>query len=111
MTGYTVNTESLAARIGELRSLVESVESAANSLDVHGGDLGPGDIGSAVAEVADKWREGLGKMKEKIDTMADNVGEAVSNYDLLEEQGHDAFRTEITGQLRSAIQTAQKAGG
>lgn len=110
MTGYTVNTDSLATRIGELRSLVQSVESAASSLDVHGGDLGPAGIGSAVAEVAGKWRDGLGEMKEKIDTMAENVSHAVTNYDELEAQGQEAFRLTIDGELSSAIRTAQKAG-
>lgn len=86
-SGYTVDTTSLAIRIGELRSLAAAVESTAGALSTTCGRLGPGDLTAAVEEVAQRWRDGLGKMREKIDTMADNVDNAVANYTTIEQGG------------------------
>ena len=100
--GYTVNTASLAIRIGELRSLAGAVESAAFALGSTGGNLGPGDLTSAVAEVSDQWYDGLGQMRDKIDTMADNVSNAVANYDALDASGAEGMRALADNALVSA---------
>ncbi|HEV8562663.1 MAG TPA: hypothetical protein VGR06_40615 [Actinophytocola sp.] len=85
--GFTVSTGSLAIRIGELRSLASAVEGAATALGTTCGNLGPGELTAAVQEVSEQWSDGLGTMREKIDTMADNVSAAVDNYELIEQGG------------------------
>jgi hypothetical protein len=89
--GYTVDTASLATRIGELRALAESVASAASMIECSG-RLGPdGIIEAALDEVAGQWRDGLGKVSDKLDTMAGNVDDAVTGYDAVERAGADAM--------------------
>jgi len=83
-SGYVVDTAGLAIRVGELRAVASTVRAAVSALDVSGGDLGPGDISAAVAGVADQWREGLGTMSDKIDTIAGNVDGAVRDYQAVE---------------------------
>ena len=90
--GYTVNTTSLAIRVGELRAVADAVENAASALDISGGDLGPGDINAAVREVARQWRDGLAEMRDKIDTIAGNVDDAVTGYEAIEAAGAERFR-------------------
>jgi hypothetical protein len=109
--GYTVNTDSLATRVGELRALVDTVQSAADELELYGAELGPGDISGAVADVADHWRDGLGKISDHIGTMADSVSNAVTNYDTLEQQGADAFKVKMAQQTQTLIAQAQQQGG
>ncbi|MDQ3404279.1 MAG: hypothetical protein M3548_12915 [Actinomycetota bacterium] len=94
-TGYTVDTASLAIRVGELKALADEVEAAANALEVTGGDLGPGDIAAAAREVADQWRDDLGSMRDKIDTIAGNVDGAVANYTAVEQGGADRMRMAV----------------
>jgi hypothetical protein len=91
-SGYTVNTGSLAVRVGELRAVASAVASAAATLEVSGGDLGPGDINAAIQEVAGQWRDGLAEMVDKIDTIAGNVDDAVSNYEQVETAGAIRFQ-------------------
>lgn len=90
--GLTVNTESLAIRVGELRAVADAVDSAASALDVSGGDLGPGDLNAAVREVAEQWRDGLSEMRDKIDTIAGNVDDAVDGYEAVEAASAERFR-------------------
>lgn len=91
-SGYTVNTGSLAIRVGELRAVAAAVAGAASALEVSGGDLGPGDINAAIQEVAGQWRDGLAEMVDKIDTIAGNVDDAVSNYEQVEAAGQVRFQ-------------------
>lgn len=109
--GYTVNTDSLAIRIGELRALVDTVNAAADGLELYGAELGPGDISAAVSEVADHWRDGLGKISDHIGTMADSVSNAVTNYDTIEQQGADAFKVKMGQQTQALIAQAQQQQG
>lgn len=90
--GYTVNTESLAIRVGELRAVADAISSAATALEMSGGDLGPGDITAAVQEVAQQWRDGLSEMCDKIDEIAGNVDDAVSGYEAVEAASAERFR-------------------
>lgn len=90
--GYTVDTTSLAIRVGELRAVADAVDSAASALDIAGGDLGPGDINAAVREVAQQWRDGLSGMRDKIDTIAGNVDDAVTGYEAIEAASAERFR-------------------
>ncbi len=96
-TGYTVDTASLATRIGELRAVADSVANAATAIECPG-QLGPdGLIEAALREVADQWRDGLGEMSDKIGTMADNVDNAVTNYESVDQAGADAMRQFANG--------------
>jgi methyl-accepting chemotaxis protein len=85
--GYTVDTASLATRIGELRALAETVAGAATAIECPG-QLGPdGIVEAALREVADQWRDGLDEMSGKLGSMADNVDNAVTNYQAVEQAG------------------------
>ncbi|MGA6164664.1 hypothetical protein [Amycolatopsis magusensis] len=90
--GYTVNTTSLAARVGELRAVAGAVTAAASALDSAGGDLGPGELNAAVTEVAQEWRDGLAEMTAKIDEIAGNVADAVDGYESYEATSTESFR-------------------
>jgi hypothetical protein len=90
--GFTVNLNSLAIRVGELKAVANQVGEIVTTLDLEGGNLGPVDIDAAVAEVADKWRANLGEMRDKIDTIADNVDNAVRNYQAIEQGGEERMR-------------------
>lgn len=103
MDGYTVNTDSLAIRVGELNAVAGQVGEIITTLDLSGGDLGPGDISGAVAEVADQWRENLSSMQDKIDTIAGNVSGAVDNYVTLEEGGEERMRALAEGTVRDEV--------
>jgi hypothetical protein len=109
MTGnsYTVNTDSLAVRVGELRSLVGAVQAAADTLDLYGGEFGPGDLSGAMSDVADHWRDGLGKIGDHIDTMADNVKGAVDNYQTLEDSGRQRFAEAMETRKDQQVRQAQ----
>jgi hypothetical protein len=106
--GYTVDTNGLATRIGELRALVDTVQSAADELELYGAELGPGDISSAVSDVADHWRDGLGDIADHIGTMADSVSNAVTNYETLEQEGADTFKREMAEQTHAMVAQAQQ---
>ncbi|MCG8919523.1 hypothetical protein L6E12_27495 [Actinokineospora sp. PR83] len=88
-SGYTVNTTSLAIRVGELNAVADSVGEVISTLNAAGGDLGPGEITAAVTEVIDQWQQNLGAMRDKIGTIADNVRGAVANYESVEQGGRD----------------------
>jgi len=103
MTGYTVNTTSLAIRVGELNAVAGQVGEIIGALDLTGGDLGPGDIAAAVAEVAGEWRDNLGDMQDKISTIADNVRGAVTNYELVEQGSEERMRALATGTVRDQV--------
>ncbi|GAA3014822.1 hypothetical protein [Actinokineospora diospyrosa] len=109
-SGYTVNTTSLAIRVGELRALAEEVEIAANRLSVSAGDLGPGDIAAAAREVADQWRDDLGSTRDKIDKIADNVRSAVANYEQVEQGGADRMRFAVSDAVAEAQLNALRGG-
>lgn len=70
---WAADTAALARRVGELRAVAAAVEGVVSTLEVEAGDLGPGDISAAVSEVVGNWRDGLGEMQGKIDTIAGNV--------------------------------------
>lgn len=103
MTGYTVNTDSLAIRVGELNAVAAQVGEIVGTLDLTGGDLGPGGIADAVAEVADEWRDNLGGMRDKIETIAGNVRGAVANYELMEHDGAERMRALAEGTVRDQV--------
>jgi hypothetical protein len=105
MTGYTVNTTSLAIRVGELNAVADQVGTIVGALDVTGGDLGPGDIAAAVAEVAGEWRDNLDDMRGKIETIAGNVAGAVANYEAVEQGGEDRMRALAVGTVRDDVFT------
>lgn len=89
---WAADTTALARRVGELRAVAASVENVVSTLSISSCDLGPGDISGAVAEVIDKWRDGLGDMQDKIDTIAGNVDDAVDTYDTVEALAQDSFQ-------------------
>lgn len=103
MTGYTVNTDSLAIRVGELNAVAGQVDGIIGALDLSAGDLGPGDLAAAVGEVADRWRENLSAMRDKIDTIAGNVEGAVANYTAIEQGGEDRMRALAEGTVRDQV--------
>jgi len=84
MAGFTVNTTSLAIRVGELNAVAADVASLASDLQCPAGDLGPGEINAALAEVAEDWQDGLNELRDTISTIADNVDGAVADYTRVE---------------------------
>lgn len=84
-TGYTVDTTNLAQRVGELRAVASTVGDLANTLELYGTDIGPGDLGAAMSEYAGDLRSGLAEMNDTIDTIADHVQGAVVAYESVEE--------------------------
>jgi len=103
MTDYCVDPTSLATRVGELNAVADQVGAIVGTLDVTGGDLGPGDIAAAVAEVADEWRGNLDGMRDKINTIADNVRGAVANYAVAEQDGEASMLALGRGAVRDAV--------
>lgn len=101
--GYVADTDALAIRVGELRAVAGEVESVCFSLDISAGDLGPGDIAGAVAEVVGQWRDNLSEMTDKIDTIAGNVSQACANYVNLEQLGADRMRALAEGTVRDQL--------
>ncbi|GLW95849.1 WXG100 family type VII secretion target [Actinokineospora globicatena] len=109
-SGYTVDTTSLAIRVGELRALADEVEVAADRLALSAGDLGPGDLAAAAQEVADQWRDDLGAMRDKIGKIADNVRSAVANYEQVEQGGADRMRVAVERGVAEAQVNALRGG-
>jgi hypothetical protein len=101
--GYTVNTTSLAIRVGELTACADAVDEVLGALGAAGGDLGPGEITAAVAEVMEQWRDNLGTMRDKIGTIADNVRGAVDNYDAVEQGGRDRMAALADGTVAEQL--------
>lgn len=104
--GFVADTAGLATRVGELRAVAGEVAEVCAALDISAGDLGPGDIAGAVAEVVGQWRDNLGSMTDKIDTIAGNVSDACDNYLALEQLGEDRMRALAAGTVRDAIFTS-----
>lgn len=92
MSGWAADTTALARRVGELRAVAAAVENVVATLEVQAGDLGPGDISAAVSETVGKWRDGLGEMQSKIDTIAGNVDDAVDTYTTVEATAQESFQ-------------------
>jgi len=91
--GYTVDDGVMATTVGELETLADTVGSAADQLAHGSGDLGPGGVGAAVAELATQWRDGLSGMRDRIGQMADAVRAAGAGYVRTEQAAADSFRT------------------
>jgi hypothetical protein len=108
MDGYCLNPASLATRVGELNAVADQVGAVVGSLDLTGGDLGPGDIAGAVAEVAGEWRDNLDDLRGKIETIAGNVRGAVANYAVAEQDGADRMLALARGTVRDAVFKALK---
>ncbi|MGH3434510.1 MAG: WXG100 family type VII secretion target [Thermocrispum sp.] len=89
---WAADTTALARRVGELRAVAAAVQNVVSTLSMSSCDLGPGDIGAAVTEVVDNWRDGLGEMQDKIDTIAGNVDDAVDTYTTVEAAAQDSFQ-------------------
>lgn len=90
--GYVVDEAGLAARVGELNACASEVASVIGVLGDQGCDLGPGDISAAVGEVMQRWSDNLGEMRDKIDQTAENVRNALSNYETLETSAETSMR-------------------
>lgn len=88
-SGYTATTTDLAARVGELRAVASTVSELAGTLDLNAGNAGPGELPGALSEFAEELRATLSEMNDKIDTVADNVDDAVVAYDAVEEYSAD----------------------
>jgi hypothetical protein len=101
--GFVADTGALAIRVGELRAVAGEVDGVCSALDISAGDLGPGDISAAVHEVVGQWRDNLGKLTDKIDTIAGNVSDACDNYAALEQLGADRMRTLAEGTVRDSV--------
>jgi hypothetical protein len=100
--GYVADTDALAIRVGELRAVAGEVEGAIGALQVAGCNLGPGEITAAVTEVVGQWRDNLGSMTDKINTIADNVSGACANYVNLEQLGAERMRALAEGKVVEA---------
>lgn len=96
--GYVVDEAGIAARIGELNACAGEVAEVIGLLGASAGDLGPGNLSSAVTEVIDQWRDNLSEMREKIDRAAENTRAALSNYQLIEDTNELNLRTLIEAQ-------------
>jgi len=97
--GYVADEAGLAARVGELNAVADEVASVIGVLGQQGCDLGPGDISAAVGEVMQQWTDNLGDMRDKIGQAAENVNNALSNYQTLE----DAAETNIRAAANAAV--------
>jgi hypothetical protein len=97
--GYTVDPSGLASRVGELRAVADAVGSAAATLGVPAGDLGPGDVGAAVQSLHHQWLDGLNHMHGKINDMASAINGANANYARVEDASQQSFTRQfgVTG--------------
>jgi hypothetical protein len=90
--GYVVDEAGLAARVGELNACADEVANVIGVLGAQGCDLGPGEISAAVGEVMQQWSDNLEDMRGKIDDTANNVRNALSNYQTLEDAAESRMR-------------------
>ncbi len=97
--GYVVDEAGLAARVGELNAVADEVASVIGVLGAQGCDLGPGDISAAVGEVMQQWSDNLGDMRDKIGQAAENVNNALSNYQTLEDAAENRIRAAANAQV------------
>jgi hypothetical protein len=88
--GFTVDNHAMALRVGELESLADEIGLVADQLDCTG-DIGPGGLSAAVAELTSQWRDGLHTMRDTIKSMADAVNAQGHNYVQAEEVEKSAF--------------------
>jgi hypothetical protein len=95
VAGYDVNLVFMAQKIGELRAVSDSVLAAATALECPSGDLGPGDIGAAVQELASAWRDGIEETGTRIGEMSDSVSSSMDDYAAAEQSGYDAFKAGV----------------
>jgi hypothetical protein len=97
--GYTVDPSGLASRVGELRAVADAVGSAAATLNVPTGDIGPADLGAAVRDLHAQWLDGLGHMRGKINDMATAINHANANYIQVEDTSQQSFTSQfgVTG--------------
>lgn len=119
--GYVANEVGLAARVGELNAVADEVASVIGVLGQEGCDLGPGEISAAVGEVMQQWTDNLGDMRDKIGQAAENVNNALTNYQTLEDAAENRIRAAANQQvvddqlnvLRGAavVTLAQQQGG
>jgi 2-keto-3-deoxy-L-rhamnonate aldolase RhmA len=97
--GYVADEAGLAARVGELNAVADEVASVVGVLGAQGCDLGPGDISAAVGEVMQQWSDNLGDMRDKIGQAAENVNNALSNYQTLEDAAENRIRAAANAQV------------
>ncbi|HEX9335293.1 MAG TPA: hypothetical protein VF892_05395 [Pseudonocardiaceae bacterium] len=90
--GYLVDNGVMATTTGELAGLADTIGSAADRLCAGSGDLGPGDIGPAVTELAGHWRDGLAKLRDRLHDMSGAVRTAGANYASAEQAAENSFR-------------------
>jgi hypothetical protein len=90
--GYVVNELGIAARVGELNAVADEVANVIGVLGQQGCDLGPGDISAAVGEVMQQWTDNLGDMRDKSGKTAENVNNALTNYQALEDAAENRMR-------------------
>jgi hypothetical protein len=111
--GYVVDEAGLATRVGELNACADEVANVIGLLGAHGGDLGPGEISAAVDEVMQQWSDNLDDMRGKIDDTANNVRNALTNYQTLEDAGESRMRElanrEVVDQQMDALRNAAAA--
>ena len=106
MSGYDVDMVYLAQKIGQLKAVSDSVLAAATSLECPSGDLGPGDINAAVHELASSWRDGIEDIGTRISEMAGHVGDALANYQAVEDAARQSFAAGRCPTLPAGIQPA-----
>lgn len=91
--GYVVDEAGLATRVGELNAVADEVANVIGTLAANScGQLGPGELSAAVSEVMQQWSDNLEDMRGKIDDAANNVRDALSNYQTLEDAGEARMR-------------------
>jgi hypothetical protein len=89
--GYTVDPSGLASRVGELRAVADSVDTAVSMLTLSSGDLGPGNLPGAVEALRGQWLNGLRTMRERISAMATAINDADANYTHVEDAAQQSF--------------------
>ena len=97
--GYVVDEAGLATRVGELNACADEVASVIGVLGAQGCDLGPGEISAAVGEVMQQWSDNLDDMRGKIDDTANNVRNALSNYQTVEDASESRMRALANAQV------------
>lgn len=108
--GYVVDEAGIAARIGELNACADEVANVIGVLGAQGCDLGPGDISAAVGEVMQQWSDNLEDMRGKIDQAAENMRNALSNYQTVEDAAESRMRAlanqQVVDQQMAALENA-----
>jgi hypothetical protein len=97
--GYVADEAGIAARVGELNAVASEVAGLIGVLGDSACDLGPGDLSAAVAEVLGQWRDGLDDLCDKIGKTAENVHNALTNYQTLEDSAEARMRALANSQV------------